>query len=160
MGAVTKTVQIQINAAGATRDSSVKQDAKPEDVKELLLYEEWYFDKKLSKLDVRIIAVEPIYMGFDEQVGRAKKVGLFWVKFDELRDALAKKEVFMNNNDAQRLSFDDLFMQRRFQGIIVGESNVYNDRQVSEYEVGKAALFESERIKNELFNFESDLWEY
>ena len=160
MGAVTKTVQIQINAAGATRDSSVKQDAKPEDVKELLLYEEWYFDKKLSKLDVRIIAVEPIYMGFDEQVGRAKKVGLFWVKFDELRDALAKKEVFMNNNDAQRLSFDDLFMQRRFQGVIVGESNVYNDRQVSEYEVGKAALFESERIKNELFNFESDLWEY
>ncbi|HKK42865.1 MAG TPA: gliding motility protein GldN, partial [Bacteroidales bacterium] len=160
MGAVTKLVQVQINASGATREDSVKQDAKPEEVKELLVYEEWYFDKKLSKLDVRIIAIQPIYMGFDEQIGRAKKIGLFWVKFDELRDALAKKEVFMNNNDAQRLSFDDLFMQRRFQSIIVGESNVYNDRKVAEYEVGKAALFESDRIKNDLFNFEHDLWEY
>ncbi len=160
MGAVTKLVQVQINASGATREDSVKQDAKPEEVKELLVYEEWYFDKKLSKLDVRIIAIQPIYMGFDEQIGRAKKIGLFWVKFDELRDALAKKEVFMNNNDAQRLSFDDLFMQRRFQSIIVGESNVYNDRKVAEYEVGKAALFEADRIKNELFNFEHDLWEY
>ncbi len=79
MGAVTKLVQVQINASGATREDSVKQDARPEDVKELLLYEEWYFDKKLAKLDVRIIAIQPIYMGFDEQIGRAKKIGLFWV---------------------------------------------------------------------------------
>ena len=160
MGAVTKLVQVQINASGAMREDSVKQDAKPEEVKELMLYEEWYFDKKLSKLDVRIIAIEPIYMGFDEQIGRAKKIGLFWVKFDELRDALAKKEVFMSNNDAQRLSYDDLFMQRRFESVIVGESNVYNDRKVSEYELGKSAIFEADRIKTELFNFEHDLWEY
>ena len=31
---------------------------------------------------------------------------------------------------------------------------------ISEYQVGKNALFEAERIKNELFNFEHDLWEY
>ncbi len=160
MGAVEKNVSITINASGATRDSTIKMDAKPEEVKELMLYEEWYFDKKLSKLDVRIISIEPIYMGFDEQLGRAKKIGLFWVKFDELRDALAKKEVFMTNNDAQRLSYDDLFMQRRFESVIVGESNVYNDRKVSEYEVGKSAIFEADRIKSELFNFEHDLWEY
>ena len=66
-------VTVQLNAAGATREDTVKQEAKPEEVKQLLLYEEWYFDKKLSKLDVRIIAIQPIYMGFDEQVGRAKK---------------------------------------------------------------------------------------
>jgi hypothetical protein len=66
----------------------------------------------------------------------------------------------MTNNDAQRISFDDLFMQRRFEGSIVGESNVYNDRRIIQYEIGKAALFEAERIKNELFDFEHDLWEY
>ncbi len=54
---------LQINAAGATRDTTIKQDAKPEEVKQLLLYEEWYFDKKLSKLDVRIIAIQPILYG-------------------------------------------------------------------------------------------------
>jgi len=160
MGAVTKLESVQINAAGATREDSVKQDAKPEEVKSLLVYEEWYFDKKLSKLDVRIIAIEPYYMAYDEQANRVLKKPLFWIKYDEVRDALAKQEVYMNNNDAQRISFDDLFMQRRFGSVIVGESNVYNDRMVSQYEIGKASLFESERIKTELFDFEHDLWEY
>ena len=66
----------------------------------------------------------------------------------------------MSNNDAQRISFDDLFMQRRFGSVIAGESNVYNDRSISQYQVGKYTLFEAERIKTELFNFEHDLWEY
>jgi gliding motility associated protien GldN len=160
MGSTTKTESITINAAGATRDTVIKQDAKPEEVKLLMLYEEWYFDKKLSKLDVRIIAIEPYYMAFDAQAGRVLKKPLFWIKYDDVRDALAKQEVYTNNNDAQRISFDDLFMQRRFGGNISGESNVYNDRRISQYEVGKATLFEAERIKNELFNFEHDLWEY
>jgi gliding motility associated protien GldN len=160
MGAVTKLETVQINAAGATREDSVKQDAKPEEVKQLMLYEEWYFDKKLSSLQVRIIAIEPYYMAFDNQLGRVAKKPLFWIKFDEVRDALAKHEVYMNNNDAQRISFDDLFMQRKFGGVIAGESNVYNDRRILQYEVGKATLFEAERIKNELFDFEHDLWEY
>lgn len=160
MGATTKTQSIKINAAGATRDTLITEAAKPENVKQLLLYEEWYFDKKLSTLSVRIIAIEPFYMAFDDQVGRITRQPLFWVKYDEIRDALAKQEVFMNNNDAQRISFDDLFMQRRFGSTITGESNVYNDRPISDYQIGKFTLFEAERIKTELFNFEHDLWEY
>jgi hypothetical protein len=77
-----------------------------------------------------------------------------------VRDVLAKEEVFLNNNDAQRLSFDDLFMQRRFGSVIYGESNAYNDRYISDYTVGKYSLYEAEKIKTELFNFEHDLWEY
>jgi gliding motility associated protien GldN len=160
MGAVSKTESITINAEGATRDTVIKQDAKPDEVKQLLLYEEWYFDKKLSRLDVRIIGIQPVYMAFDEQAGRVLKKPLFWIKYDEVRDALAKQEVYMNYNDAQRISFDDLFMQRRFGSSVAGESNVYNDRNIAEYQVGKYTLFEAERIKNELFNFEHDLWEY
>jgi gliding motility associated protien GldN len=160
MGATTSTTSIVINAAGETRDTTITQDSKPEEVKQLLLYEEWYFDKKLSKLDVRIIAIQPFYMAYDNDVGRVLKKPLFWIKYDEVRDALAKQEVYINKNDAQRISFDDLFMQRRFGSVIFGESNVYNDRRISEYQVGKYTLFEAERIKNELFNFEHDLWEY
>jgi len=160
MGAVTKNQTITINAAGATKDTTITEAAKPEEVKQLLLYEEWYFDKKLSSLNVRIIAIQPIYMAYDEQAARVLNKPLFWIKYDEARDALAKHEIFMNNNDAQRISFDDLFMQRRFGSRIVGESNVYDDRMISEYQVGKYSLFESDRIKTELFNFEHDLWEY
>ena len=150
MGATSRNDQIQINAQGDTKDTTIVEAAKPEEVKQLLLYEEWYFDKKLSKLDVRIISIEPFYMAYDNQLGRVSRRGLFWVNFNEIRDVLAKNEAFMANNDAQRISFDDLFMQRRFGSIIYGESNVYNDRQINQYLTGKAALFEAERIKNDL----------
>lgn len=160
MGATTKTQSIQINAEGATKDTVITESAKPEEVKQLLIYEEWYFDKKLSKLDVRIIGIEPYWMGFDVDMGRTLRKPLFWIKYDDLRDVLARHEVFNAYNDAQRLSFDDLFMQRRFGSIIFGESNVYDDRQINDYTVGKYTLFEAERIKTELFNFEHDLWEY
>ncbi len=160
MGAETRIQQIQIDAAGNTRDSTITEQAKPEEIKQLLLYEEWYFDKKLGKLDVRIIAICPYYMGYDAELGRSLRKALFWVRFDEIRDVLAKKEAFVNNNDAQRISYDDLFMQRRFGSIIFGTSNVFNDRMVSEYLVGKAALFEADRLKQELFSLEHDLWEF
>ena len=160
MGATTKTESIQINAEGQTRDTTITATSKPEEVKQLLIYEEWYFDKKLSKLDVRIIGMMPYWMGYDNDAGRALRKPLFWVRYDDLRDALAKQEVFLANNDAQRISFDDLFMQRRFGSVIFGESNVFDDRQINEYTVGKSTLFEAERIKTELFNFEHDLWEY
>lgn len=160
MGAETRVQQIQIDAAGNTRDSTITESAKPEEVKQLLLYEEWYFDKKLGRLDVRIISICPYFMGYDSELGRSLRKALFWVRFDEVRDILAKKEAFISNNDAQRISYDDLFMQRRFGSIIFGESNVFNDRMISEYQVGKSALFEADRLKQELFSLEHDLWEF
>ncbi|TFG90198.1 MAG: gliding motility protein GldN [Candidatus Atribacteria bacterium] len=160
MGATTKTESIQINAEGLTRDTTITASSKPEEVKQILVYEEWYFDKKLSKLDVRIIGMMPYWMGFDNDAGRALRKPLFWVRYEDLRDALAKQEVFLANNDAQRISFDDLFMQRRFGSVIFGESNVFDDRAINEYTVGKSTLFEAERIKTELFSFEHDLWEF
>jgi len=48
MGAITKTESITINAAGATRDTTITQDAKPEEVKQLLLYEQWYLIKNFQ----------------------------------------------------------------------------------------------------------------
>lgn len=160
MGATTRTQQLQIDAAGNTKDTVITEASKPEDVKQLLLYEEWYFDKKLSKLDVRIIAIMPYWMGVDPELQRPLRKPLFWIKFDEIRDILAKNEAFVSNNDAQRISFDDVFMQRRFGSVIFGESNVFNDRMINEYTVGKSSLFEADRIKNELFTIEHDLWEY
>jgi gliding motility associated protien GldN len=160
LGAIMKTESITINELGDTRDSTFRSEPKREEVKQIKLYEEWYFDKKLSKLDVRIIAVIPYYMGFNEDLQREENSAVCWIWFEDIRDILAKYEVFSPNNDAQRISFDDLFMQRRFNSYIQAESNVYNDRNISQYLVGKPALYEAERIKTELFDFEHDLWEY
>jgi gliding motility associated protien GldN len=141
-------------------DTTAYEAPKFDQVKVLMLYEEWFFDKKLSKMDVRIIGICPIYFFQNPQTNRLEKKGVFWIRYDEARDILSKKEIFGAFNDAQRISFDDLFLQRRFDSYITAESNVYNDRVISEYALGKDAMFEAERIKRDLANFEHDLWEY
>ena len=67
--------------------------------------------------------------------------------------------VYNPDNDAQRMSFDDLFWKREFSSYIYKESNVFA-RTVSPNYEGLDALLESERIRNEVFLFELDLWHF
>jgi gliding motility associated protien GldN len=160
LGAAQVKTTIQDINTGAPRDTTITRSANPSDVRQLLVYEEWFFDKKHSKMDVRIIGICPIHISFDEATQRTIKTQAFWIRYDEARDLLAKKEVYNPQNDAQRISFDDLFMQRRFGSYIYASSNVYNDREIVGYTTGKDAMFEAERIKKEIADQEHDLWEY
>jgi gliding motility associated protien GldN len=160
LGAKMVTTQIQDPNTGELRDTTIARSANPADVKQLELYEEWYFDKKHSKLDVRIIGICPIYIHLDDVTQRTMRTPVFWIRYDDAREILSKNEAFNPHNDAQRISFDDLFLQRRFGSYIYAESNVYNDRVIIEYTTGKDAMFEAERTKKNLFDFEHDLWEY
>lgn len=139
-------------------------------VSRIMLKEKWFFDKRYSTMQVRIIGICPIKVSLREienpitgeitQTGEVSKQPLFWVYYPEVRYYLAKQEAFNPMNDAQRISFDDLLTQRRFSGWIYRESNVQDNRNVTDYAKGMDALFEAERLKNELFIFEHDLWEY
>lgn len=160
LGAGLTKTQIQDPNTGVLHDTSYIKSATASDVKQLLVYEEWFFDKKHSKMDVRIIGICPIHIRFDEATQRTVKTQAFWIRYDEARNLLAKKEVYNPQNDAQRISFDDLFMQRRFGSYIYASSNVYNDREIIGYTTGKDAMFEAERIKKEIADQEHDLWEY
>jgi len=155
----TLTIPI-VDASGVERDSTVTNMENPSDIKQLMLLEEWFFDKKHSRLDVRIIGICPIYMGYDQITARLVKRRLFWIRYEDVRQALASHEAFNSFNDAQRISFEDLLLQRKFDGYIVAESNVYDDRSINQYKIGPSQIYEAERIKNEIFNFEQDLWEY
>jgi len=136
----------------------------------LFIKEKWYFDRKYSTLNVRIIGLCPMIveprMLVDANTGEEVPTGdidqrlLFWVYYPEARYYLARQESFNISNDSQAISFDDLFMQRRFSGYIYQESNVYNNRAVNTYAKGLDAMFEAERIKMQIFEFEHDLWEY
>jgi gliding motility associated protien GldN len=159
LGGGADTVQIP-DMQGVMHDTLIYQDPKQEEVKQLMLLEEWYFDKKHSRVEVRIIGISPIRVFFDPQLDRMSRVQLFWIRYDDFRDTFARHEAFNTHNDAQRISFDDLFLQRRFAGTIYAESNVYDDRLINQYKVGKSALYEAQRIEQELRNFEHDLWEF
>ncbi len=159
MGKDTTTTSID-DGTGGLRDTTIIINENPGDIKQLLLWEQWYFDKKHSRMDVRIVGICPIYLGFDLATSRLVKRRLFWVKYEDVRQTLSTNEAFNSFNDAQRISFEDLMLQRRFSSYIVAESNVYDDRFVSQYKLGPAQIFEAERIKSEIFNWEQDLWEY
>ena len=84
---------------------------------------------------------------------------LFWLYFPELRFLLAQHEAFNRHNDAARPTFDNVFTKRLFSSTIVKVSNV-QDRRISDHLMGADALLEAERMKQELFEFEHDLWHY
>lgn len=119
--------------------------------------EDWIFDKQLSSLYVRILGIAPILAKYDENGNYVTDQVMFWVYYPELRKILVNKEVFNPYNDTQLLSWDDIFEMRLFSSQIIKESNVW-DRRISDYATGVDALFEHDRIRQDLFEFEHDLW--
>ena len=123
------------------------------------LKEDWIWDRQRSERYVRIIGIAPMIEDYDndgESIGFAP---LFWLYYPECRYVFANADVFNLFNDAQRRTYEDLFQKRYFSSYIVKEANVY-DRNIVEFARGMDALAESERIKEELFNLEHDLWHY
>jgi len=142
------------------RDSIVfKNQYAPEEVKKLRIKEVWYFDKQRSQMQVRILGICPVWEYFDSKTKRPIVQEMFWIYFPEARHILAKAEVFNRSNGAQRRTYDDIFWKRMFSSYIYKEENVY-DRRINEYALGMDALIESERIKNELFELEGNMWEF
>ena len=124
-----------------------------------MVKEVWFFDRNYSRMDVRIFGLCPIREYLDES-GEVVWRQTFWINYPEAINLLARYEVFNAGNDAQRRSFDDIFIKRYFGSYIVQEANMYDNRSIESYAVGVDARLESERIKNEIFNFEHDLWEF
>ncbi len=143
----------------------IQKERKSEQVKQILVKEKWFFDKQHSTMQVRIVGLCPIriYNREDENgmpTEQILKSKTFWVYYPEARPLLARHEIYNRYNDAQRISFEDFFWQRRFNSYIYAESNVYSNRLIQDYNVGLETLMEADRIKNWLFETEHDLWEY
>lgn len=147
---------------GERTQVTVQGEIRPNEIKQYLVKEEWYFDKQTSTLNVRIIGICPIreFVRENDLSGQVQRQKVFWVYYPEIRDLLATNMVLTPGNDARQMSFDDLFIKRYFNSYIVQESNVYNNRTISDYLSGKDAMLESKRIEDKIFNFEQDLWEY
>lgn len=128
------------------------------DVVSYLVKEDWFFDKQKSVKEVRIVGICPEIKTYDANGDFKGVKQAFWVYFPECRYVFQNYFVYNRQNDAQRMSFDDLFWKRMFNSYIVKESNVY-DREIEEYEKnGVRALLNANTIKNKMVNIEHDLW--
>ncbi len=162
-GAKNEVQMIENIETGEMEEVVIEGTYNTKDVKQYLVKELWFFDKQRSVLEVRVVGICPIreyYKDDDTDQENVKYKKLFWIYFPEARKIFSNHEVFNPHNDAERRTFDDIFFKRMFSSYIVQESNTYNNRRIEDYTLGLEALLEAERIKEEIFNFEQDLWEY
>ncbi len=138
----------------------VVEEFDPGSVKEYRIKEDWFFDKQRSVQDVRIIGICPVADNKDPVTGEIRgSTPLFWIYFPEARNIFASAEVFNRSSDAERRTLEDIFWKRMFGSYVYKEQNVY-DRRIADYKQGIHALLEAERVKDDLFILEHDLWEY
>jgi gliding motility associated protien GldN len=136
-----------------------KEPYTSDDIVAYKIKEVWLFDKQRSERYVRIIGLAPVVLLTNADGEVKGKKDLFWLYFPECRWVFANNEVYNLHNESQRMTFDDLFQKRMFSGYVIKEDNVFN-REVASYAKGIDALLESEKIKNNLFLMEHDLWHY
>ena len=124
------------------------------------IQEVWWFDKKTSTFDNKILAIAPLY---DKKYGTEDvETGVwFWFPFEKLRPFLQEEFIKLNGrNVAPLVNFDEFFITRQFYSYIVKDYDLESkdvDKGIEDPDFIKQ---EQERIENDISNFEQDLWSY
>ncbi|WP_236975384.1 gliding motility protein GldN [Membranihabitans maritimus] len=144
-----------------------RNDKDFSDIKKFRIKEIWYFDKLHSRMRARILGISPIEERVGEENTFSFELPLFWIYWPEARDFFASKKVYLPGNDATILSWDDYMEMRYFNYYIIKESNV-RDYRLKDFpsmsgdseEAQLRRMMESKKIKEAIFNYESDMWSY
>jgi len=123
----------------------------------------WFFDKRQGELKYRLLAICPLAPeAKDATSDNPDVIELFWIYFPDARDVLNDAYAFNDKNSSMPISFDRLLNSRRFNATIYKEENVYGDRTIEKYmkDNSQMQLLESERVKDKIRDFESDMWNY
>ncbi|QNL52694.1 gliding motility protein GldN [Olivibacter sp. SDN3] len=143
------------NQVGGTFQSG---EFNADSVVKFRIKEDWIFDKQRSVFEPRIIGIAPLISIKAADIYLEPQPA-FWIYFPEARHILVNKEVVNRNNDATGLSYDDVFVKRIFSSYVIKQSNP-EDLRIKDYKQGIDRLYESERIKQDLMDYEHDLWSY
>jgi gliding motility associated protien GldN len=146
-----------VNNPGEMIPVPLKKELKAGNVCQYWIKEDWFFDKQRSVMEVRIAGICPLVQKLSEDGDVIGVRPLFWIYFPDARPFLARAAAFNSHNDTEPMSYDEVFVKRKFSSYVYKESNVYN-RSIAEYKQGLDAQLESEGVKEDIFKYESDLW--
>lgn len=127
--------------------------------------EEVVFDRESSRLFWRILGIAPVKNVVTSMGVNLGETELFWVYYPDLRPILANYEAYNGKNYGARVSWEQLFESRMFYGRII-KSTIDNpfDLYIKSFrgmqENTLMQLYEGETIKEQVFNFEQNLWSY
>jgi len=148
-----------VNNPGQYIYTPQKTEITAVNVRQYWIKEDWFFDKERSVLEARIIGICPLVEKVAEDGDVVGVKPLFWIYFPDARAYLAKAASFNSHNDGERMSYDEVFIKRKFSSYVYKESNIYN-RSIADYKRGIDALLESHDIQEDIFKYESNLWHY
>lgn len=138
----------------------VQSSVNWEDVKRFRIKETWFFDAKTSTLRHRILGIAPLLEARDENGDFKFEIPLFWVHYPSSRELLAQhKAVTHLDNWSNTMTWEDVFEMRYFASTVVKENNVLDARLQDLYS-GLDLVLQAERIEDELFNREHDVWSW
>lgn len=138
---------------------ATSNDFNPESVTKMRIKEDWLFDIETSTMLVRIIGMGFVRDKYGETGDYQGEMMMYWMYYPDVRKILSQNQVFNIKNDANTTSWEDIFEMRYFNSYIMKESNVF-DRRIQDYATNLDLLYESDRIHNDIRNYENDLWEY
>lgn len=130
-----------------------------EDIQRFRVKEIWFFDKESSTMQVRILGIAPVKPVKADNGEILGETPMFWIYYPEAREFLARERVFNELNDSNPMTWEDIFEMRFFASYIYKESNVKDERLQDKF-TGRDLLMEADKIKQQIFNFEHDLWTY
>ena len=160
---------IDPNDPTITRLDTIITEFDPEqNIKQLVLMEDWFFDKKRSTMVPRIIAIAPLYRNKVAGIDLGLQP-LCWLKFDDrfnkekdCRDVLVTQYMFNAQNSLSKFSYDDWFTQRLFNSYVIKTANMYDVSILKDPEYkrgGIEALIEAERIRQQMGEREENVFE-
>ena len=94
----------------------------------------------------------------------------YFILYSSIINDIISNHIVINKKNNNRISFDDLLVNRRFSSYIYKYDNVYGDRTIRDYirqrngesnrQYQLRLIMESERIKKEILDFDVDMWGY
>lgn len=136
----------------------------PDSIYKFRIKEDWFFDRNTSKLYCRIIGIAPVipYKLSNGQVLPNSERPIFWLYYPDLRQVLVRTAAYNPYNPGASTSWDDIFESREFSSYIV-KSDLDNPKNAYLKNIIKdpiMRLYEGEKIKNHIFDYEQALWSY
>lgn len=138
----------------------------PQQVERYAIMEDWIFDRNKGVMVVRIAAIAPMAL----VEGKLQK--LFWVNYPDIREYIAKYEVYSGKDAKYRYTWDEYFESRQFSSKIVAVSGpdywdksrgyyIYSDPIGSDTTHHKSKKRDKRHNKKKVyFDKEIDRWVY
>src|SRR5690242_15402527 len=161
----TVSVPIYDSLGNVIGNKETMQEVNLDSFYKFRIKEEVIFDKQSSRLFWRILGIAPVKRVITASGVDLGDTPLFWVYYPDMRPIFAKYYVYNGKNYGARMTWEDLFESRMFHGRIIKSTldnpfDTYLKNQTGLKDRPILQLLQGEKIQNEIFNYEQNLWSY